>query len=162
MREYALRLIRNLRGYTVSARNAGFSGRLCLYFPHRGGRVASSLVEILIALMVLSVVLLGIMTAMTVTYGVFASKEAENARLLALRFFEECEGRRLTEIEGMPFDVPPGFSIDREVILSGSDSSSARVNLTVSWIAPGSSGKSLAMDREVSLGGWRNVGEFPK
>lgn len=116
------------------------------------------MVEMMIALVVLSVILLGIMMGMTANRGLFNGKEHEEARLLCLSVLEDLEATKSADLADKQATSLYGkYTIDKSFDIGPS---SSLVEVTVRWDSD--NGNPLTMRREVSFSGWQNVGLFPK
>lgn len=130
-----------------------------------GKRRGSSLVEVLIAVIVLVFVLLGMLAAVVIAKGEVYYKEFEEANQVAIRILEIFEATpyenivsKANEIDGTTLR---GFTINVDLESTGlGDEYSRKVKVEVS---PKDSmiRKSVVMEREVSVNGWQNVGELP-
>jgi Tfp pilus assembly protein PilV len=123
----------------------------------------TSLVEMIIAVVVLGIVLLGMMAGIIIAQGGLVFKEREAAVEVALR--------RLEDLESVPFSslssaaaAGPGivgkYTVNVVTVPSPVKSKdiSADVRVTVSWGGVVGATKSIMMNREVSASAWQNVG----
>ena len=129
--------------------------------PGSRGRRGSSLVEMLIAILVLGVVLISMVGMFAISRSAIYTKEDETAYALALRYMEELEKEDfaiLTADGGFSRTWPdPKFTIRAEV--TGSDEFLANVAIEVAWTGAAMGRKTLTMERVISAVGHRNVGE---
>jgi Tfp pilus assembly protein PilV len=132
----------------------------------KGRRIGASLSEMVIALFVLGIVLLGMMAGILITQGSMLYKERERAVEIALRTLESFEARPFDKLsgevrtEGMYVITvdDPTFNNTTVPVLSAD---SADIRVTVEWGRGVLGGqRKIEMNREVSASGWQNVGEF--
>jgi Tfp pilus assembly protein PilV len=131
-------------------------------------RSGASLAEMVVALYVLGVVLLGMMAGILITQGTMLYKERERATEIALR--------KLESLEALPFKALSDdiTSLDYEGIytittfpvefnkLPATSADSADIRVAVSWGGGVLAGeRRIDMKREVSSSGWQSVGEIP-
>ena len=124
-------------------------------------RPGASLVEMLIAIIVLGVVLISMVGMFVISRTAIFSKEDETAVTLALRYLEDLEERDFEE-----FAPGSGFfpitQNDQKYTITASvteyDSFRARINVEIKWRASIGE-KTVELDRIVSSVGYKNVGE---
>jgi Tfp pilus assembly protein PilV len=134
----------------------------------KGKRMGASLSEMVVALFVLGIVLLGMMAGILISRGNMFYKEQERAVEIALR--------NLENLEALPFETlsrdaqshnegiytitvaKPEFNNPSNVL----SADSADIRVTVEWGQGVLGGhRTIEMKREVSASGWQNVGEIP-
>ncbi|MDR1515167.1 MAG: hypothetical protein LBS45_05680 [Synergistaceae bacterium] len=131
-------------------------------------RSGASLAEMVVALYVLGIVLLGMMAGILITQGTMLYKERERATEIALRTLEnrealpfdllEAEGET-TNKEGMYTITIASPTFNKPLVKSAD---SADISVIVSWGGGVLAGeRSITMKREVSASGWQSVGEVP-
>jgi Tfp pilus assembly protein PilW len=134
----------------------------------RRASAGSSLVEMLIAILVLGVVLISMVGMFLISRTAIYNKEDETANALALRYLEEVEVRPYSDFtaETPPFDLhggswasPPGNYRATAKVLSA-DNYSAQVEVSIKWEGAALGAKNLALVRFISAGGHKNVGEL--
>ncbi len=137
-------------------------------FEPRKKRCGASLVEMVIAIFVLAVVLLGLLGGMTITRANLATvKERETATQVALAILADLESvpydeieARIAELEGQEIG---GFVVDFYPLVDGPDGPDYSVIVTVDVLLSGARRtKPVTMSREVSASARKNVGEWPK
>ena len=134
-------------------------------FEPRKKRCGASLVEMVIAIFVLAVVLLGLLGGMTITRANLATvKERETATQVALAILADLESvpydeieARIAELEGQEIG---GFVVDFPPLADGPNGRGDSVIVTADVLLSGGT-KSVTMSREVSASAWQNVGDFP-
>lgn len=142
-----------------------------------GRRRGSSLVEMLIAIIVLAVVLLGVLAGVMIARSSLEHKTYENARELALRVLEWAEAVPLSEdFGGADGAVEASFGkvgddgrkfgdLTFDVARSPDatpDGISAEITVTIMRISDSNKVIIPPVKREVSVSGYKNVGEFKK
>lgn len=124
----------------------------------------------LIAIMVLSVAVVGLMSAATLVRMTAGQKDRENARLFSLRALEWAEAVPLSEDFGArftdAFGSEPTFGDLRLTLTrdpnSATDPSVRSADVTATVVKLSDGGAVMAtMKREVSANGWQNVGAKP-
>lgn len=140
------------------------------FFASRGKnarkRRGASLVEMVLAILVLAVVLLGLLGGIAIARGSLLVKERETARQIALTVLEDLESvpyddidDRIGELDG---ERVGDFVVRFHNRVPGDKGLEYSVIVTVDILLGSTGGtKSVTMGREVSASAWRNVGEFP-
>jgi Tfp pilus assembly protein PilV len=130
-------------------------------FP-RGGRPGSSIVEMVIAIVVLGVVLISMVGMFLISRSAIYSKEDETANSLALRCLEEVESMDFSTLtSGASFTLLPNQNkYVATATVTSSDQYMAIVEVEMKWDSALSSGKTLTLERVISAGGHKNVGEL--
>ncbi|MDR3331990.1 MAG: hypothetical protein LBT08_05115 [Synergistaceae bacterium] len=128
-----------------------------------GARPGSSMVELVIAIVVLGFVLLGIMSGVLIARSSVTYKEYENARQVGLMVLESIEAIRFDQIKTVGVSRYNNTSFGGFNIKVGARSTDISPDLmlvTVSLDMADSASRFNAMTlvREVSSSGWRNVG----
>lgn len=123
----------------------------------------TSLVEVLIAVILLVFVILGMLAAVVIARGMIYHKVYEEANQVAFRVLETIEATPYSDLsdkEGQ--STVRGFDVS--VSLEDTDLGAEYSQLVRVEVAHkgGMSGKAVVMEREVSANGWQNVGEYPK
>jgi Tfp pilus assembly protein PilV len=129
-------------------------------------RRGASLAEMVVALYVLGIVLLGMMAGIVITQGTMLYKERERATEIALRTLESQEALPFRVLSGDERTINEGIytitiaePVFNKAIVASADSADIRV--TVEWDRGVLGGRSIQMNREVSASGWQSVGEIP-
>jgi hypothetical protein len=163
-------MVRSFEGeYGANYTNGDGRCRTVLNFFSK--KKGSSLVEMLMAIVVLGMVLISMVGMFLISRTAVFNKEDETANALALRFIEDIEGWPFEEFYA---DTPPfvlssdQFSNKYNVTATvmGLDKSaagkvySAKVTVTVSWEAAALGSRSLELERVISSGGHKNVGQL--
>jgi Tfp pilus assembly protein PilV len=124
----------------------------------------SSLVEMLIAIVVLGMVIISMVGMFLISRTAIYNKEDETANALALRYLEELEVKPFStfatvgEIESHTGVFNTRYDAKAEVLAV--DAYSATVEVTVEWDAAALGKKELKLERVISAGGHKNVGEL--
>ena len=135
-----------------------------------GKRRGSSLVEMLLAVLVLAIVLLGVLAGVTIARVSVDHKVYENAKELGLRVLEWAEGIPLSADftgeadEAFPSRVIGDLSFEVTRVLNDPDetkATSADITVTVRRVSAPDRTLIPPMRREVSASGWQNIGELP-
>jgi Tfp pilus assembly protein PilV len=121
----------------------------------------SSIVEMLVAIFVLGMVLISMLGMFLISRTAIYNKDDETANTIALRYLEE--------LEGLPFaSFTPAFAQARNFgkftanasVVPGSGTDyMVRVRVVVTWEAAVMGARSMALERTISAGGHRNVGD---
>ena len=132
-------------------------GRPFLFRRRRG----SSLVEMLIAIIVLAVVLISMLGMFVISRTAIHTKDDETANAFALRYLEELEELDFTGFD--PDDFPKTWTDQKfttTATVVDNDNYRVRIRAEVKW--PGAVGgeKTLELDRVISAVGYKNVGEM--
>jgi hypothetical protein len=131
--------------------------------PFRARR-GSSLVEMLAAIIVLMFVLMAMGSMFLLSRTAMYSKEDETANEIALRFLEEQEGKPFSTFDNLGAVTSTGFGGNKYTATASvvsRDSFSATVRVEVEWgAAVGGKRKTVTLERVISAGGHRNVGEL--
>jgi hypothetical protein len=134
-------------------------------YAARKRRRGASLAEMMIALFVLSIVLLGIMGGVLISAGTVAGKEQLKARDLVSSI--------LVNYESVPFDQiwdtsPPSsnglYTVQAPVFNPPDydpDLASVDITIAVTWGGVNGGSKKFELTKEVSASAWQNVGKFP-
>jgi Tfp pilus assembly protein PilV len=127
-------------------------------------RSGASLAEMVVALYVLGIVLLGMMAGILITHGTIAYKERERAVEIALQTLESQEALPFGELSGdtRTSGIYTITLANPEFNKSAASADSAVIKVTVTWgggILGGE--RAIEMEREVSASGWQSVGEIP-
>jgi Tfp pilus assembly protein PilW len=135
-------------------------GRDRASMPFRARR-GSSLVEMLVAVVVLMFVLMAMASMFLLSQTVTYTKEDETATAIALRFIEQQEGRPFEDFADatkFPDTEDFGKYSATASVVSGDDYS-AKVRVAVEWQASvGAGRKNVTLERVISAGGHKNVG----
>ena len=134
-------------------------GRPSLFWRRRG----SSLVEMLIALIVLAVVLISMLGMFVISRTAIHTKDDETANAFALRYLEEIEEADFSDFD--PSDFPKTWNDQKfttTATVVDNDSYRVRIRAEVRW--PGSVGgeRRLELERVISAVGYKNVGEMAR
>jgi hypothetical protein len=117
----------------------------------------------LVAIFVLGMVLISMLGMFLISRTAIYNKEDETANGIALRYVEELEAWPFADLTALTEDDPDerefGKYEARAYVLDGSTSYMARLRVEVSWQAAVMGTKSLSLERTISAGGHRNVGE---
>jgi Tfp pilus assembly protein PilV len=120
----------------------------------------------LIAIMVLVVVLMSMLGMVMISRTSMFSKEDMTASAVARRILEECETAPFATIAdtGYAMNYTVG-KYDAHVTVTSLDQAGAKVyaatlRVEVTWDAPGTGRGNVALERVISAGGHKNVGEF--
>jgi Tfp pilus assembly protein PilV len=128
-------------------------------------RNGSSLVELMVAIVVLGFVLLGIMAGMLIARHSVIYKEYEGARQIGLQVLEHLEAIRFEDVRTAAADqfngrVFGGYTVHVDVASSDTAPDFAyKITVSVDMRDRQSGLPVPPMVREVSASGWRNVGE---
>jgi Tfp pilus assembly protein PilV len=128
-------------------------------------RSGASLAEMIVALYVLGIVLLGMMAGILITQGSITHKERERAVEIALRTIEHQEALPFTALSHG--DKTEGiYTITlADPVFNNPDPRSADsvdISVTVTWGGGVLGGeRRVEMNREVSASGWQSIGEIP-
>jgi Tfp pilus assembly protein PilW len=136
-----------------------------MYSPRHANK-GSSLVEMLIAIMVLGVVLISMVGMFLISRTAIYNKEDETANALALRYLEELEVKPYSTFTASspPFSLGSlnasndKFAASAAVV--SADQYSATVAVTINWEAAALGTRNLKLERIISAGGHKNVGEL--
>jgi hypothetical protein len=117
----------------------------------------------LIAIFVLGMVLISMVGMFLISRTAIYNKEDETANALALRYLEELEVRPFSTFTGTWTETRNGafntrYNAKAEVI--DIDDYSATVAVTVTWDAAALGKGELKLERVISAGGHKNVGEL--
>ena len=126
----------------------------------RSRRRGSSLIEMMMAVLILATVMIGLASAMVIFKGTMMSKEDAGARQIALNELERLEAIKLTAVTAANIRSPQGiYTVTKTVVPASitTVTASADVTITVAW----GGSRSIALKREVSSSGWQNVGTNP-
>jgi Tfp pilus assembly protein PilW len=130
----------------------------------RRARHGSSLVEMLIAIVVLGFVLISMVGMFFISRSAIYSKEDETANSLALRYLEKLESTTFSEfLDGTSFPKHEEFQNKKykaAATVKSADQYMALVEVEIKWDSALSSGKTLTLERVISAGGHKNVGEL--
>jgi type II secretory pathway pseudopilin PulG len=135
----------------------------------RGARRGSSLIEMVIAIVVLGAVLISMLGMFLISRTAVHSKEDETANSLALRCIERIETKDFAELSTPgPLDISaitgnfPTTQYTATANVLSADNYSALVNVEVEWKGAGPSkmvgGRKVTLTRVISAGGHKNVG----
>ena len=134
-------------------------------FPFRRKRGAS-LVEMLIAIIVLAVVLISMLGMFVISRTAVFSKEDETAVALALRYMEDLEGLDFPDFETwqqspqrLSNPTNPKYEITATYVESESDAYRAKIRVEVKWRGAALGERIVEFERVVSAVGYKNVGE---
>ncbi|MDR3322253.1 MAG: hypothetical protein LBS93_07365 [Synergistaceae bacterium] len=131
----------------------------------------ASLAEMIVAIVVLGVVLMGIMAGVMISQGGMMTKERQNAIDLGLTLLEDCEARpfdklaaRVSEINAL--SATGFFGIFKVAITTVPDPIpvsliSADIVLDITWGSSIGGVKTVSLNREVSMSASQNSGEMP-
>ena len=127
-------------------------------------RRGASLAEMVVALYVLAIVLLGMMAGIVITQGTLVYKERERATEIALRTLERYEAMPFASLptamveskEGV-YDIIFAKPVFNKPSVVSADS--VGISVTVEWNKGVFGTRSITMDRQVSASGWQSVGE---
>jgi Tfp pilus assembly protein PilV len=126
----------------------------------------SSILEMLIAIFVLGVVLISMIAMFLISRTAIYNKEDETANSIALRYLEQLEALPFNEIVAIPdTGMQQNFGKYRvtATVHDHDDDDERRymaiVRVDVVWDAAVMGSKSLRLERTISAGGHRNVGE---
>jgi hypothetical protein len=116
----------------------------------------------IIALFVLAVVLISMVGMFLISHSAIYTKEDETANALALRFLEQCEAVPFAELKSGTFPAlnPPTKYNVLPQTLPGGDDYAITLRVTVTWKAANSGTRNLSLERVISAGGHKNVGEL--
>jgi hypothetical protein len=123
----------------------------------------------LVALVVLGVVLISMVGMFLISRAAIYTKEDETANAIALRYLEECESLPFAALADEDFTATETFAngkytAEAETTAVDPDDSggaySATITVTVTWQAAGSGERSISLERVISAGGHKNVGEL--
>lgn len=131
-------------------------------------RRGASLAEMMVALFVLSIVLLGIMGGLLISAGTMAGKEQLKVRDLAASILVKYETVPFEDIWGTS-PTPPPASTGIYTVLSpvfnptyyDPDLASVDITITIEWKGVNGGNKRFSMTKEVSASASQNVGRFP-
>ncbi len=137
-------------------------------FEPRKKRCGASLVEMVIAIFVLTVVLLGLLGGITIAWNGQMVKELESANQVALAVLEILESVPYEQIEDRIDELNAEEEIGGFVVeiddppIAGPNGDDDSVIVTVNVLLSGTGGaKRVTMSREVSASARKNVGEWP-
>jgi Tfp pilus assembly protein PilV len=119
----------------------------------------SSIVEMLVAIFVLMMVLLSMVGMFMISRTAIYNKEDETANAVALSYIEELEGLpfdKLSELSSVPPRRFGKYNATAQVV---SSDYSATVHVEVQWEAAALGRRTLRLERMISAGGHKNVGE---
>jgi len=129
--------------------------------PRRANK-GSSLVEMLIAILVLGVVLISMVGMFLISRTAIYNKEDETANALALRYLEEQEVRPFTDFTPTLTEslgsVNNKYNASMNVV--SVDQYMATIAVTINWEAAALGTRNLKLERIISAGGHKNVGEL--
>jgi Tfp pilus assembly protein PilV len=143
----------------------------------RGKKSGASLTEMIVAIVVLGVVLMGIMAGVTISQGNMMTRERQNAVDLGLTLLEDCEARPFNELAArvaeINSDSDDGFYGIFNVEISTNlpnpfpatiplDLVSADITLEITWGSTIGGSKTVKLNREVSVSASQNSGEISK
>jgi Tfp pilus assembly protein PilV len=120
----------------------------------------------LIAIIVLVVVLMSMLGMVLMSRTSMFSKEDMTASAVARRILEECETEPFSTIAdtGYVRDYTVGKYNAHVTVTSldqaGAKVYAAKVMVELTWDAPGTGRGNVALERVISAGGHKNVGEF--
>jgi len=126
----------------------------------------SSMVEMLVALIVLAVVLISMVGMFLISRTAIYTKEDETANALALKYLERCEELDYSVIKAAappgtgyitPLDYPTSGKYQVTANAISADTYSATVEVTVTW---SNGNRPVVLQRVISAGGHKNVGEL--
>ena len=151
-----MKRIRSTDGGTISI-NAKQPGRPLAFRRKRG----ASLVEMLIAILVLGVVLISMLGMFVISRTAVVSKEDETAAVLALRYLEELEEADFSNFTTgfLRTWTDQNYKTTASLIESESDEYRAKVKVVVSWQGAARGEREVERERVISANGFKNVGE---
>ena len=129
----------------------------------------ASMVEMLIAIVVLGVVIISMLSIFVISRTAIYSKEDETAHALALRYLEELEEQQFEDFVVGPInlsamlnriDESAGTQYDVAARVTYKDDYHASIMVEVSWSGVMASQKKIDMERFISAAGYKNVGEM--
>jgi Tfp pilus assembly protein PilV len=121
----------------------------------------SSLVEMLIAIIVLGMVLISMVGMFLISRTAIYNKEDETANALALRYLEELEVKPFSTLNAAFSETrTPPFNAKyvAQARVVNANNYSATVEVTVKWDAAALGNRELKLERVISAGGHKNVG----
>jgi Tfp pilus assembly protein PilV len=120
----------------------------------------SSVVEMLVAIFVLVMVLISMFGMFLISRTSMYNKEDETANTIALRYMEELEARPFSVFNTSFSDTRDfgQFSARASVVGTPNDYM-AQVRVEVEWEAAAMGNRSVTVERIISAGGSRNVGD---
>ncbi|MDR0649442.1 MAG: hypothetical protein LBF92_08930 [Synergistaceae bacterium] len=131
-------------------------------------RRGASLAEMVVALYVLAIVLLGMMAGIVITQGTLVYKERERATEIALRTLERYEAMPFASLPTSDVPLKEGLydvTVKRPVFNDSLSAASADladfadIEVEVEWNKGVFGTRRITMSRQVSASGWQSVGE---
>lgn len=137
-----------------------------IVFGPRKKRYGASLVEMILAIFVLTVVLLGLLGGITIARANLMAKERETAQQVALAVLEALEFVPYNDIKTQSADIFDekefgGFVIDVHAAVPV-DEPKNRDAMIVSvdvWLNSSGGAERVTLAREVSASAWKNAGD---
>jgi Tfp pilus assembly protein PilV len=126
-------------------------------------RPGSSMVEMLVAIVVLMFVLMAMGSMLLLSRTALYTKEDETAKSIALRYIEELEAMPFDDFaDAALFADPVKFSnkYDATVSVVSKDDYSATIRVSVRWSPASGGAKNVNLERIISAGGHKNVGKL--
>ncbi|MDR1137118.1 MAG: hypothetical protein LBK91_02235 [Synergistaceae bacterium] len=124
----------------------------------------SSIIEMLVAIFVLGVVLISMVGMFLISRTAIYNKEDETANAIALRYLEELEARPFDDFESSSsgYDFPENKQFgkfDATATILDKTAYLASVRVEIDWQAAAMGRRTLTLERTISAGGHKNVGE---
>ncbi|MDR1132690.1 MAG: prepilin-type N-terminal cleavage/methylation domain-containing protein [Synergistaceae bacterium] len=125
----------------------------------------SSIIEMLVAIFVLGIVLISMVGMFLISRTAIYNKEDETANAIALRYLEEEEARPFTDFAAFPTH-PASYGSKqfgkfdaRAYVMGAPTDYMAKVRVDVAWQGAAMGARTLTLERTISAGGHKNVGE---
>ena len=126
-------------------------------------RPGASLVEMLIAIVVLAVVLISMLGMFLISRTAIHSKEDETANALALRYMEQLEEQDFDALNGPITNLLAQTGDSSKYTVTATSTKNdyfANVKVTVSWNSAMAGRKTVELERFISAAGYKNVGDM--